>query len=67
MKWAKAVILQQTEKRKQTMRDNLRTKLGIGLLAAIVVIGVASAVVRAKNAEAETRRAESAASEFKPR
>lgn len=49
------------------MRDNLRTKLSIGLLAAIVVIGVASAVVRAKNAEAETRRAQTAASEFKPR
>ena len=55
------------QEHKQTMRDNLRTKLSIGLLAAIVVIGVASAVVRAKNAEAETRRAQTAASEFKPR
>ena len=61
MKWAKAVILQ------QTMKHNIVTKLSIGLLAAIVAIGVARAVVRAKNAEAETRKAQSAASEAKPR
>lgn len=49
------------------MKHNIGTKLSIGLLAAIVAIGVARAVVRSNNAEAETRTAQSAASETKPR
>lgn len=67
MNRATAVILQETMKHAQTMKHNIATKLSIGLLTAIVAIDAARTVVRAKKAEGETRKAQSAASEAKPR
>ena len=49
------------------MKKNIGTKLSIGLLGAVIAIGVTRAVVRAKAAEAETRKAQAAAAEAEAR
>ena len=43
------------------MKQNIGTKLTIGLLAAILAVGATRAIVRAKAAESETRKAQAAA------
>ncbi len=49
------------------MKKNIGTKLSIGLLGAVIAIGVTRAVVRAKAAEAEEQKAQAAAAEAEAR